>query len=326
MFFRLVVAALLSTAISPAVQTQSGEVSPRVADAMPDDSSKLFVRFARREAFAAVPVEFVKGLILFQARINGKQVTVLLDNGTQRTVIDTAFAQGAGIELGRKAGDAFTGVSRISTRLAGPVTFEVPGALTIDGEVLAFDLGPISKAVGRPVHAVLGGDALHRMAFVVQPEKRELSIVPSGSIRLEGPDVVRIPIGADAHVEALINGKPVRMAIDFGHTGVAAVTDEAWGRVFGPNVVEIGRTTYTLADGEVRASRIARADLKLGALTAQNVRILSGFISTKPRDGILGTDLFLHGTAVMDVPRGEMILLVPRQQAGAKAPTPVQAR
>lgn len=46
----------------------------------------------------------------------------------------------------------------------------------------AIDLNPMSAPFGRPIAAVIGGDLLNRVAVMVRPDKRQVTINASGGI------------------------------------------------------------------------------------------------------------------------------------------------
>lgn len=57
------------------------------------------IHLVQGDGWAPLPYETVRGVILVQATLFGQPATVLLDNGTDRTVVDAGLARRAGIEL-----------------------------------------------------------------------------------------------------------------------------------------------------------------------------------------------------------------------------------
>ncbi|GEM71943.1 hypothetical protein SAQ01S_17090 [Sphingomonas aquatilis NBRC 16722] len=73
-------------------QQSSTPPVPKVPSAETADK-RLTLHLVARSDWAQQSMEIVKGLILFQGRLNNRPATILLDNGTGRTVVDTGFAR-----------------------------------------------------------------------------------------------------------------------------------------------------------------------------------------------------------------------------------------
>ncbi|MES2097182.1 MAG: hypothetical protein V4459_10535 [Pseudomonadota bacterium] len=282
-------------------------VSPIRAGKAPEQT--LAVRLVQGEGWAPLPYEPVKGVILLQAEILGQQGTVLLDNGTDRTLVDVHFAQRAGISLVDSRIGANTGLTRLSVLLAKGVTLTLPHTLTAQGEMPAIDLAPMSAALGRPIAAVIGGDLLDRVAVMVRPGKRQVAIVGSGGIT-PGAGAIVIPVAKGNQVEAEINGRLVHLKIDLGSNGAVRLTDAAFDRVNAAAVVSSGGSR-TGADGIMRTTRAIRADVRVGAVSAKNVSIDSGYAQSGA-DGLLGNGFLSHADMILDLQKGQLVLTYAR--------------
>ena len=270
----------------------------------------LMLHFAQGREWAPVPYEAVKGDILFQATVNGRPASVLLDNGTERTLVDAGFAQRLGIGLRAFTGQAVTGAStRLAMSGTDTVTMEAPHAFTIKGPLVAIDLTPMSTALGRRVDAVLGADMLDHFAVMIQPGKRLLSLAASGNITGQAGTVV-VPLIEGNLIEAEINGQPVRLRVDLGFNGVIRLTDAAWQRAFPAG--STGAGSQTTADGVTRITRSGRAELRIGDVRARNVAVDSGYAPDGASQGLLGNGFLSRGTSVLDVKK-KQLMLVPRQ-------------
>lgn len=292
-------------------QQSSTPPVPNVPSAESADKRPI-LRFVARSDWAQQGMEIVKGLILFQGRLNNRPATILLDNGTGRTVVDTGFARQAGIPIGEAAGDALTGTGRIATFRIGRAVLEVPHAFTMSGELASFDLGAISQALGRQVDVVLGADATSVMAVMLQPDRKQLTFVSSGSIKLDGPDVVRLPLLTDNLIDAAINGHKVRLLVDFGYSGAVRLSDTAWEQVMRGSDVGVAGQNAIKADGTVLRSRVAPGVLSIGRISSDTAPIASGYVPIGAGDGLLGTGFFLQGTTVVDGPARQVLLIVRR--------------
>ena len=154
----------------------------------------------------------------------GHPATVLLDNGTDRTVADAGFAQRAGIALRNSSLAASTGQSRFAVQLVEEASLTLPHTLTAQGEIPAIDLARMSRALGRPIAPVIGGDLLNRVAVMVRPSKQRLAIVGSGGIT-PGAGAAVIPVENGNQVKAEIDGKLVHLKIDLGFRGAIRLND-----------------------------------------------------------------------------------------------------
>jgi predicted aspartyl protease len=262
------------------------------------------VRLVQGDAWAPLPYEQVKGVILLQAVVLGQPATVLLDNGTDRTIVDTGLAQRAGIELQNSSLGASTGQSRLSVRLAKGATLILPHTLTAQGEMPAIDLTPMSVALGRPIAAVIGGDLLNRVAIMVRPGKRQVAIAASGSIT-PGARAIVISVENGNQVKAEINGKLVHLKIDFGSSGAIRLTDNAFERVSAGVVSSSG--SQTSADGVMRITRMITANFQIGSITAKGAPIESGYAQSGA-DGLLGNGFLSQADTILDLQKHQLIL------------------
>ncbi|MCC2976615.1 retroviral-like aspartic protease family protein [Sphingomonas sp. PL-96] len=301
---------LLAGGLASAQQSSAPPV-PDVPSAETADK-RLILHLVARSDWAQQSMEIVKGLILFQGRLNNRPATILLDNGTERTVVDTGFTRQAGVPIGEAAGDTLTGTGRIATFRTGRTVLEVPHAFTMSGELASFDLSAMSHALGRQVDIVLGGDATSVMAVMLQPDRKQLTFVSSGSIKLDGPDVVRLPLLTGNLIDAAINGHKVGLLVDFGYSGAVRLSDTAWKQVMGESNVGVAGQNGITADGTVLRSRVAPGALSIGRISSEAAPIASGYVPVGASEGLLGTGFFLQGTTVVDGPARQVMLIVRR--------------
>lgn len=264
----------------------------------PADGTSSVLHFVQGADLAPLPYQAARGIILFRATVNGLPATVMLDNGTGRTLIDTGFARRAGIGLHAAGSRAVTGAaSRLATSGTDPVTLAAEHAFVLKGPVAAIDLGPVSAALGTPVDAVLGMDVLDHAAVMIQPAKRQLSLAASGSIG--GGVGVDLPIVDGNGIAAEVNGRTVKLKLDLGSAGAIRLTDVAWHRVL-PSGAPTESSDMTSADGVTRSTLRGRAPVRFGRLSAQNVAIDSGYVATGGMDGLIGTRFLTSMTVLID--------------------------
>lgn len=272
-------------------------------------STSLRIHFAQGSEWAPLQYETVKGVILLHAEIDGRPATILLDNGSDRSIVDTGFATRAGIKLGAPAPSALTGsATRLPTRLTDSVSFALPRAITVTGTLVAIDIGAISTALGRQVDGVLGADVLGNLAIMVDPDKQRVSIVGSGDIT-PGSNAIVIAVVAGNQIDATINGQPVRLRLDLGYNGVVRISDAAWQRIFTAET-PMSADSMTAADGINRATRRTDGELVIGGVSLKPAPISSGYATPGP-DGVLGNRFISRFVAIFDGPKKQFIL-VPR--------------
>lgn len=247
--------------------------------------------------------ELVRGVILVQATLNGRPATLLVDNGSARTLVDGAAAAQAGLRLSARSGGLQTGSARMTTQLADGLALDIPHVLAIHGSLPATDLSGMSAALGRPIAGVLGGDVLNRLAVLIRPTEKTIGLVASGGVNppVSAP---RIPVAA-GQVTAMIAGKPVRLAIDLGFNGAVRLTDEAWAALPGAAVA----SDRTDATGVRHATQVKRAAFALGKVTTPELPVDSGFSGIGGADGLLGYGFFKQAITAIDVSRGWLVIL-----------------
>jgi hypothetical protein len=285
---------------------------PASAQVKPANGS-LRLHFAQGADWRPLAYETAKGDILFQAVVNDHPATVLLDNGTEKTVIDTGFATRAGIALGDASGAALVGANaRLAARSTAALTMTAAHAFSIAGPLVAINLQPMSMALGLHVDAVLGSDMLDNFAIMIQPDQRKLSLAPSGSITV-GTGATVVPMNDDHAIAVDIDGNRLDLNLDLGFNGAIRLTDAAWRKVFPSDPFQAGRS-QTGADGVTRSTRFARADVEVGRIAARNVPVDSGYVTTGGAQGSVGNALLARATIVIDAKKRELIL-IPRSGA-----------
>lgn len=167
----------------------------------------------------------------------------------------------------------------------------------------------MTRASGRPIDAVLGGDILNAMAIMVQPDKKLLSMVPSGAITIKGPDTITIPLLPDSRINAELHGQPVILQVDLGYSGVVRLTDVAWHRIFSKDYPTTKDHNVT-ADGIVTVNRTTKAELNIGLVNSRNAPVSDGYPGTDGADGLIGAGFFLKRTTEIDVPMKEIVMII----------------
>ena len=288
----------------------SGVTAREVAGA----ADVLRLRVAPRRIWAPRSFEMVRGVVLFEAIIGGRQATVLFDSGTGKTAIDTAFARAIELNLDKATGYAATGSGPIPFSRTASTTFEVPRAFTLSGRLVSFDMRSISDALGQRIDAILGADALAMMAVMIRPKTGQISFISSGAIKFSGPDVIYLPLSPQGLVEATVNGSATTLMIDTGYSGSVRLTERLWNKIFGDDAPNRSSSVATTADGGQVRAMSAYGNISLGNSPGINAPVSSGYRSIDSKRGLLGTGILLRGDLLIDVPDGKLALISKRNR------------
>jgi hypothetical protein len=298
------------------VAQQAGPVvgADQPAAGAPASKNTVSIRSLEREKRAPVPYEEVNGHIIFRANVAGRDVWVLLDNLAFPSIIDASLARSAGLRIDPPSGTIRTPTGTVPKQRVWDVPMLVPGQLEVQTSLAAVDLAFISKAMGRKVEAVFGGDLLGQLAIKLDSGRRNLTFGPPGSSNVSAM-IPMIPLQSQrAQLQVLVGDKPVTVALDLGSNGALTLTPEAWARVGSKDAVaSSGLAAH--GEGQVYAADIVRVpEVRLGSLTRKDVRI-----SVRPMpgaaDGTMGTALLTDTDFILDIKAGKLWLL-PRLPSG----------
>ena len=128
--------------------------------------------------FTAVPMRtLLSGHHIVDARVNGKPASLIVDTGANATVLDAAAAKALGVGEGVSMPGIAAGVGgTLRARMARAESIDVVGGDGADvrlrqRRVMIADLSGItatlSKVAGRPVHGIVGQDALAEHRAVI---------------------------------------------------------------------------------------------------------------------------------------------------------------
>jgi hypothetical protein len=268
------------------------------------------IHFASKEQRKPLPYETVGGLIIFKARVAGREVLMLLDNRAERSTIDLALARDAGLTL-VPGGTARTPTGEIPFLRALDVPLVLPGQFETRTRLAAMDLSAISKAMGRKIEAILGGDFLGALTISANSGKSQLSFVPSGVAKVP-PTIPPIAlIGARPQLEVTIGGKPLVVTLDLGSNQALSLTPEAWARVGAKDAVFTSRPVFH-ADGQPHMVDFTRVpEMKLGALKRRDVEVSVRPWQAANGDGIMGIGMLKESDFLLDIKLGKL-WVIPR--------------
>lgn len=322
-------------------------VAPAAAQSAPD--KRTYRLNLPTDRVVKIPVERVKGMILIPARIGGRDVRLVYDNGADATLIDDGVAKAAGLAVTPSPRKLSTGLSVMAV---GQTTAEVVvgSTLKIGGTLHTADLTGMSDALGVPVAGVLGGDVAGLLIVVLDPVRNWIAFGLPGRLKLamdftvdkpaatgasptpdeaavraalQGKSPVIVPFDRQYRVAATINDQPVSLKIDYGHSGTISLRDDIWQRVI-PAADRKGAASFsTRADGGRLPTQhgVART-MKLGSITARDLPITGQAAHRGPYEGLLGLAILARSTTVLNAPKGQLWFLPPGVEADVSATSP----
>lgn len=289
-----------------------------------------------------IPLERINGAIVLPALIGGRHASLLFDNGSDVTVVDREFATNNGLNIGYQAGGLNTGLSTMKTNRV-EASMVVGQAVTIEGQFIAADLGPISRALGRPIAGVIGADALAALIVVINPTSGWVAFGTPGHLgtrnrttatRASGSDATgltkpemrmpaEIPFGPGYDMMALIDGHPVSLQIDYGSTGAVTLRADIWRRLVLPAAQTGGVSASTRADGLKISEKIGSLrELAFGSVTIRDVPAASQAGSNRVKyEGLIGLAVLGSSTTILDTPRRRLWIFPPDQEVNVFAIT-----
>lgn len=252
------------------------------------------------------PYELAGGRVVFRMEAAGREVWGLLDNRSERSLVDSTFATAAGIAIGPESGTVRSTVGTAPKRRAD-VPLVIPKQLRTTYPMAALDLKPLSTATGREISIVLGGDFFDYVAVLVDARTRELRVAPSGSMNPTGA-IASLPLQKGSHqIDAKIDQKPTLLTIDLGFEGAVGLSPTMWSRL---NPTAAGAPVA----GVMRLPELQVADVKANGVPAETAALA-------PEDGeaVLGMGFLRRMVFIIDAGAGRMWIAAPPPPVG---PTP----
>jgi hypothetical protein len=127
---------------------------------------------------AEIPLRSARafGLMLVEARINGQPAVLILDTGSNHTIVssklvDVAMPALKNLVTSKKgSGYSGNGVFTTATVSVGPVLWR-------DHQIVAMDTNELSKSMGESVDGLLGTDFLDEFAAVIDFKQHKLILM-----------------------------------------------------------------------------------------------------------------------------------------------------
>lgn len=187
---------------------------------------------------AEAPFEFHKNLVFVKVQINGKgPFNMMLDTGTDPSAIDLAAAEEIGLKLKSTGKNAVgSGTDKNAIFDVAPVKVKVGKLKAENVEIAGVDLSAISKALGKPLHGVLGHSFLNnRIVQIDYPKRlvRFFSKLPKQTLNAQSSAANQTIVPFRYANESIliedveVNGRKVTTLFDTGLNGAFAVMPAA---------------------------------------------------------------------------------------------------
>ena len=173
-------------------------------------------------ASSTVPIDLFRSQRIFiRGSIEGRETDMMVDSGAGMTVLDGAFADSIGLTGGEPV-PVQGAAGSVPGRLIKNVDLAV-GSLRLDNtDVLAIDLAPVARAIGRPIPMVLGRDAFAASIVTIDFPKKTMEFRDRGAFKVPAASV-RIPLAKDGGLHnvpvAIGDQPPVSATFDLGNGG-----------------------------------------------------------------------------------------------------------
>lgn len=253
------------------------------------------------------PADLSRGIILVKGTVNGKAGWIIVDTGTNRTVVNTAFLRRIGTAIEETDARVETGLTSSRAGAAKGAEFSVTDQFRFTADLAAVDLSAIEQQLGRPVAGILGLDLLENIAFVVSRRRDEIMFAKSGAINPRRPTAQRFAV-ANGIVAGAVDGSPVRLKLDTGSNDELSLNPAIWDTLADPDA-KTTPTTSTDAFGTVlRTKSIDEVELAIGTYS----RTLPATRRPTPdaqADGLLGFAFFESGSTLFDLGQNLIVYL-----------------
>jgi len=182
---------------------------------------------------SAVPFELFRGnRVVVSATLNGHAVPAILDTGASATTIDRAYARSIGIPEGQKIeGRGAGGV--VEAELVHNVTLELGGIKFEKMTVAVMDLGPVARAIGRPLPLVVGRELFNNATLAFDWDKNLITIADSAHFTPPANATV-LPVerrGPFNFVKLSVAGlPPIDAVLDLGAGGAISLPSDYWSK------------------------------------------------------------------------------------------------
>jgi hypothetical protein len=258
------------------VKVRSIDANPQFADALfAPPASERTLSFTRGLKSTG-PIKynpFTGARIYIPAKVNGREVEVLLDSGADSTVLDRTFAEsigrtaiGSAVATG-SGGEMEAGYAKGVEISIGSMTLQLP-------TVGVIDLAEVSNRIAIPLPVILGKDVFLQSIVDIDPSKETIEFHhPSNFTPPAGAALVPLlPVGSLRVVPVSVEGLPeAPMIFDLGNGGYMSLTPAYWQK----HDLLAGRRSSTRSSGAIGGEQINQVatlkTVRFAGVTFRNV-------------------------------------------------------
>ena len=265
-----------------------------------------------------IKITVVNNAVLIPVQLNDRQLSFLLDTGSEHSVVSTAAGSVLGLDNENKV-QILKNYRKQAAGVANPASMSL-GSLAFDHPSLAVvNLDSVSRALGETVDGVLGNDILQEFTFKLNYSKQLLVLGPLHRLGNLGRQVRLRRSGNDFFIPLQLMSVPVELLVDTGTNS----TNLAWGTW---QRLTHAWTPPAIVDGVVRAGLpippaflVCLPSVELGAdeIRDEAVRVQrpveSGAFAADSFGGILGSDLLRSFEITFDLKHDQLFLKKERQ-------------
>jgi PDZ domain/Aspartyl protease len=274
-------------------------------------------RFTSAADAVGIPAEVIAdGLVLMQAKVNGRPGWFILDNASQGFTVDREFARQILLKKSGAATARGGGSDTIQADVIRDVEIGLSGLDLTHRVLIAIDLKGVEPSIGHTVDGIIGSRLFDDFVVAVDYAHRTISIFAPG--RYKPPaDATPLPVRVDEHGFPFID---------------ATITLPGVGPVVGSFLIDGGANTYAdlykpfsdahhippvsmklldepgTSTGGRTASRDGRADrVVVGPFSVANAPItfagdVEGLLAAKDYAGLVGAEFLERFDVVFDNP------------------------
>ena len=230
-----------------------------------------------------VPFETERNLIFVQVKLNGRgPYTMMVDTGTDPSAIDIAAAKELGLEPKATGENAVGGgTEKNAIYEVKPVDVTLGELKAENVEIAAGDLSNIAKAIGKPMHGVLGHSFLDKRIVQIDFPARRLRFYTKAPADQAAPGVERATLPFEyAHDSILVkdvavNGRQVTTLFDTGFNGAFNVMPAAIPQLGLQEAFDKATPKKAIGFSGAATSREGTVpDVKIGSLTVESPSVI----------------------------------------------------
>lgn len=260
-------------------------------------------------AFTLTPAD----QICFQAMVDGRAATAILDTGVSTSLLSRRFVDMAAMRV-RRGHAALAIGGAVASGWVDPASVTI-AAHTVRGPRLMTAPLPPATTGQAAIDLLVGSDLLADYALDIDYPAQRFRLLPSGTLPFAG-SVAPLRIGGawSSYVTDLaVGGRHIsRMAIDTGDGGAITLTQAAWSALADTERPTSSTILYGVGGAMVVGLAIV-PDVRSGTTPARTVEMRieppRGYTASIGMNGRIGSGFLRHYRVLLDPRAGRMVML-----------------